>query len=154
MTQFIAIDGRGGSGKTHISDILAERLDVAVFHLDEYGNDFEPFIGIPVLIEDLRKVTADTVIYEGVGVFDARFDEFHSFRIFIETSSQVRESRVAGRDTPRADRSVADWQKIFAIWDEAEKAYFTPELIESARLIINGDTDVDIEEIVQQVNRR
>ena len=44
MTKYIAIDGRSGSGKSYLANLLAEQLDVKVFHLDDYGNDFEPFI--------------------------------------------------------------------------------------------------------------
>lgn len=151
MTRFIAIDGHGGSGKTHISKLLAERIGAKVYNLDTYGDDFHPFIGIPALIDDLKQASEDTVIYEGVGVFDPRFDEFNAFRIFVSTSNNVRANRVANRDVPRADRSAQDWQKIFKIWDVAEQEYFTPELIQSANLSIYNDESVDVAAIAKDL---
>lgn len=151
MPKFIAIDGHGGSGKTHISNLLAERLAAQVLHLDDYGDDFRPFIGIPTLINYLKHAEADVVIYEGIGVYDSRFDEFSAYRIFVDTSHTVRTSRVASRDVPRANRTTEDWQRIFAIWDEAERTYFTPELVESADLIIDNDGIVDLDLVIRKI---
>lgn len=49
MTRYIAIDGKGGSGKTYLARLLAEKLQARLFHLDDYGDDYKPFIGIPTL---------------------------------------------------------------------------------------------------------
>jgi uridine kinase len=153
MTTFIAIDGPGGSGKTYIARVLARQLDAAVFHLDDYGNDYQPFIGIPALVDQLRQAQADVVIYEGVGVFDTRFDEFHAFRIFVNTPHDVRESRVAGRDVPAEDRSAEAWRKIFKIWQKAEKSYFSPELVQRAQWVVNNSTGQapDLQPITQRL---
>ena len=105
MTRYIAIDGPGGSGKTYISDLLAARINATVFHLDDYGDDFKPFIGIPALVKDIQKSTEEIVIYEGVGVFDPRLDEFKATRIFISTSDRMRANRAAKRDVPRKGRT-------------------------------------------------
>lgn len=153
MTKFIAIDGPGGAGKTYISNLLAKKLDASVFHLDDYGNDFEPFIGIPAMIDDLRKESGEVVIFEGIGVFKADFDEFKALRVFIETPESIRNIRVAGRDVPRPDRTAKDWEKIFAIWDRASEVYFTPELKASADLVVINDGNPDIELITSLVTR-
>ena len=142
MKHFIAIDGHSGAGKTHIASLLAERIGGTVFKLDDFGNDFDPFVGIPLLIEELRKIDSGIVIYEGVGVFDKRFDEFKAFRIFINTSEPIRDNRVRNRDLTREDRSAEDWQRVFAIWEKPEKDYFDSGIKESADLIINNDNGV------------
>lgn len=152
MKQYIAIDGHSGSGKTHISALLADRINARVFNLDDYGNDFEPFVGIPSLIEALRKVESGTIIYEGVGVFDQRFDEFKPYRIFIDTADHIRDKRVRNRDVPREDRTVDDWQKIFAIWEKPERDYFNSNIKVSADLIINNDDEADIDSIVKNLH--
>lgn len=152
MTKFIAIDGRGGSGKTHISNLLAKSLRATVFHLDEFGDDFQPFVGIPALINKLNKVDDEIVIYEGVGVFDSRFDPFKPFRIFVSTPDNVRSDRAASRDIPRSDRTAEDWRKIYEIWKTAETAYFTPNLEQSAHLILNNETSADIQSILDELN--
>lgn len=111
MTKYIALDGRSGSGKTYISNLLAEELGAPVFHLDEFGNDFRPFVGIPALINKLKQADDEIVIHEGVGVFDSRFDSFKPCRIFIDTTEKLRADRAAARDVPRSDHTKEDWQK-------------------------------------------
>ncbi len=151
MTKFIAIDGNGGAGKTYIANMLADELHATAFHLDEYGDDFHPFIGIPALVRDLRATTDAVVIFEGVGVFGAQFDEFNAVRVFVNTAKPTRDQRVAGRDVPRANRTKEDWQQIFSIWDKAEKQYYTPELIHSADLTIDNNGSLDIAAIQRQL---
>ena len=111
MSRYIAIDGRGGSGKTYLSNLLAKELDAAVFHLDECGNDYEPFIGIPKLIDAVAKAKNELVIFEGVGVFDERFDLFNPFRILVDIPDTIRKKRAEGRDVPSSDRSEEEWKK-------------------------------------------
>lgn len=153
MTKYIAIDGNGGSGKTYLSELLAAELGAKVFHLDEYGDDFKPFIGIPALIEVVRAATDDIVIYEGVGVFDERFASFDAVRVFVRTSEAVRADRAAKRDVPRPGRTAADWEKIFSIWADAESSYYTPALIASADITINNDSSVDITVLAIRIRR-
>ena len=84
MTRYIAIDGSGGSGKTYLSNKLADAMNAQVFHLDKYGSDFVPFVGLPVLRRLIGESTDEIVIYEGVGVFDKRFDDLNPFKIFVD----------------------------------------------------------------------
>lgn len=152
MTKYIAIDGRSGSGKTYFSALLAKELHASVFHLDEFGNDFQPFVGIPALISKLKQANDEIVIYEGVGVFDSRLDVFKPFRIFMDTPEEVRADRVAARDVARSDRTEEDLQKIYAIWDPVEKDYFVPELKESAHLILDNETAIDVQSIIKELH--
>jgi uridine kinase len=151
--KYIAIDGPGGSGKTYLANRLAERLHAEVFHLDEFGNDYEPFIGIPKLIDAINASSAPIVIFEGVGVFDKRFDRFNPLRVFVNTSLTVRRERAALRDVPRSDRPAEEWRKIYAIWSGAEGEYFTDILRERANLVTpeTGDIDQVISEVVKSV---
>src|SRR5690349_13382661 len=115
MTRYIAIDGSGGSGKTYLSNKLADAMNAQVFHLDKYGSDFVPFVGLPVLRRLIGESTDEIVIYEGVGVFDKRFDDLNPFKIFVDTPEDIRARRVAGRDVPRGDRTLEDWKLITQI---------------------------------------
>ena len=111
--------------------------------MDEYGNDFEPFIGIPKLIEILSAQSDETVIYEGVGVFDSRFDLFSAFKIFVDTPALIRKERAESRDVPTDERSAEDWKKIYDIWKEAEEEYFTDEIKNKAQIIVGEDGDFE-----------
>lgn len=146
MTRYIAIDGKGGSGKTYLSELLARKLQARLFHLDDYGDDYKPFIGIPKLRQLVAEATDDIVIYEGVGVFDDRFDDLQPFRVFVQVPEDIRKERAEGRDVPRSDRTVEDWQEIWRIWDEAEPKHFTEATMQKADIIVgeeDGDFDVD-----------
>ena len=143
MHRYIAIDGKGGSGKTHLTNLLEKKLGVPVFHLDEYGNDYEPFVGIPRLVEELKNIDASLVIFEGVGVFKSDFDEFNAFKILVDVTDEVRKDRVGGRDVPTDERSQEEWNKIFDIWIRAESEYFTDELASKADLIVGAEYNVD-----------
>lgn len=144
----IAIDGPGGAGKTYLANRLAEQLRAEIFHLDEFGNDYEPFIGIPKLVEALDASTASVVIFEGVGAFDERFDRFSPYRIFVNTSRDIRRERAASRDIPRSDRSVDEWKKIYEIWRVAEAEYFTDALRSRAHLVTPETGQVDLGDIL------
>jgi uridine kinase len=148
MTEYIAIDGKGGSGKTYLSQQLATRLSGHIFHLDEFGDDHHPFIGIPKLVEMLEAAEGDVIIFEGVGVFDTRLEPFNAFKILVEVPAEIKKSRAASRDVPRSDRSIGEWRKIYEIWSGAEKEYFTPVIFHSADMVVGENGEFDIDEIV------
>ncbi len=153
MTKYIAIDGKGGSGKTYLAGLLAEKLHANVYHLDDYGNDYQPFVGLPKLREVVAEATGEVIIYEGVGVFDERFDTLQPFRILVQVPDDIRNEWATGRDVPRQDRSAEDWKNIWAIWNAVERAYFTEIVAKKADMIVgvqNGE--FDIEEIVMALS--
>lgn len=125
MAKFIAIDGDGGSGKTFLSSILANKLSAPVYHLDDYGDDYHPFIGIPKLINDVKYLHEDLIIVEGIGVFDERFDFLNPVRIFVNTPTSLRTDRALSRDKPTSERSAKEWQKIYKIWEEQTSEYIS-----------------------------
>ncbi|MFZ1360533.1 MAG: hypothetical protein WAS27_00670 [Candidatus Saccharimonadales bacterium] len=152
MTRYIAIDGMGGSGKTYLSGLLAERLGARLFHLDDFGNDYEPFVGVPGLLDAVRAATDDVVIYEGVGVFDSRLDELQPFRILVRVPDVVRQGRIAGRDVPRDGRTAADWKEIWDIWYEAEAEYFSRALQDKADVVVGAvDGQFDVDELTERL---
>lgn len=152
MQRFTAIDGRGGSGKTYLAKLLAERLGAQLFHLDEYGNDYEPFIGIPKLFADLLKAKEDIVIFEGVGVFDDRFNQFKAFRVLVDVPETVRTLRAESRDVPTTERSEEEWSKIYQIWEKAEREYFTDATRAKADVVVGElDGEFDLEAIVDRI---
>lgn len=151
MTTYIAIDGSGGSGKTYLSEKLARTLNAQLFHLDKYGSDFVPFVGLPVLRRLVGEATADIVVYEGVGVFDDRFNDLKPFKIFVDTPEAIRASRVAGRDVPREDRTAEDWELITEVWTKAEQDYSMPDAKRKADLVVGSETgDFDLELIIKE----
>lgn len=152
MTRYIAIDGKGGSGKTYLSEMLASELGATVYHLDDYGNDYEPFVGISKLLEALTQATRDIVLYEGVGVFDERFDVLCPFRIFVQVPEEIRSGRAASRDIPREDRSEEDWSEIWSIWSEAERKYFTDKVAKKADMTVGvHDGNFDVSTITAKI---
>lgn len=143
MTRYIAIEGKGGSGKTYLAHLLQKKLNCELFHLDDYGNDYEPFVGIPRLIEELKNTDAPLVIFEGVGVFDDRFNEYEPFRILVSVPDEIRKMRAEGRDVPTDSRSAAEWSKIYDIWMRAEAEYFTDDLEAKADLVVGEAFSID-----------
>lgn len=152
MTKYIAIEGRGGSGKTYLSNILGKELGIRTLHLDDYGDDWKPFIGIPKLIKLLDAATEEIVIFEGVGVFKQAFDKYDAFKIFVDTPEAIRVHRAEGRDVPRSDRTADDWKKIWAIWAESDKEYYSPALVQKSDLVVGSkDGEFDIESIKKEI---
>lgn len=155
VPQYIAIDGMGGSGKTYFSERLAKKLNAQVYHLDDYGDDYKPFVGIPKLKAAVEQATAETVIYEGVGVFDSRLDDFAPFRILVAVPEEIKRQRATQRDVPREGRSADDWRQIWDIWIAAEAKYFTETISRQADIIIGvEDGQFDVDAVVRQLEAR
>lgn len=142
MTKYIAIDGDGGAGKTYLSNILAEKLHSPVLHLDEFGDDCHPFIGIPAMIEAAKLLNDEVVILEGIGVFDDRFDFLEPFRVFVDTPDDLRAARAMGRDKPTVNRSAEEWKKIYRIWEDQASQYINDAPNKAALIVQNSDEGV------------
>jgi|GEM_PF-5756720 len=153
MTTYIAIDGGGGAGKTYLSEKLAHALGAELFHLDKYGSDFVPFVGLPVLRRLVGESTSAIVVYEGVGVFDERFDDLKPYKIFVDTPEPIRAKRAAALDVPRDDRTAADWVLINEIWSKATQEYPRSAAKQKADLIVGSeDGEFDVDAIVNQIS--
>jgi len=148
MPTYIAIDGHGGAGKTVLSKQLAAQLGAQLFHLDDYGDDYKPFIGIPALIDELKMATDDIVIYEGVGVFDERFDGFEPFRIMVHPPKAVSAERGLRRDLNNHSRTEEEWRKIWQIWEVAETQHFTEATFAKAHYTVGEHGEHELDAII------
>lgn len=153
MTKYIAIDGMGGSGKSYISDLLATRLNAEVFHLDDYGDDFHPFIGLPKLLEIVKQSAAEIVIYEGVGVFDDKFNVLDPFKILVKSSDDIINERIYKRDILNPRYTKEEWMRIGKIWESAQNEYFNKSIDNKADLTIGNNGELDIDMIVSEIQK-
>ena len=153
MTKYIAIDGIGGSGKSYISNLLATRLKAEVFHLDDYGDDFHPFIGILKLFEVIKQSTAEMVIYEGVGVFNDKFDALNPFKILVKSSDDNINERIYKRDILNPRYTKEEWIRIGKIWECAQGKYFNNTIDDKADLTIDNNGELDIDLIVSEIQK-
>lgn len=153
MTRYIAIDGMGGSGKSYLSERLAVELNAELFHLDDYGDDFKPFIGLPELHDKIKQSKSETIIYEGVGVFNSNFDVFEPFKILVKASDDVRNQRMYSRDFLSTKHSKDEWIEIGKIWNVAECEYFNSSAFDKIDLTVLNDDEMDINFIVDFINK-
>ena len=151
MTFVIAIDGTGGTGKSTLSQALADRLQVPVLHLDEFGDDFKPFVGLPKLFETLQSMTDPVVIAEGFGIICPQLGDYPNYKILLEAPEALRAARCIARDSAKFDRAIM--QQIDTIWGGAERKHFTPELTRSADLVIDSTEPFQIRDIVAALPR-
>ena len=146
----IAIDGRGGAGKSTLADVLATALDATIVHTDDFaspeypfdwwpeviGKVFDPIRGgattlgwsrsgwwdghDPEPVVDLR--VTEVLILEGVSAARREFRDQLSFAIWVETPSELCLQRGLARD----DGLVHDGQdaaSVWASWVADEDAY-------------------------------
>lgn len=148
MTPFlIAIDGRSGSGKTALSEQLASKLHIPVLHLDEFGDDYHPFIGLPALYEEVSKRDAPALIIEGVGVINPHLDDYRHFSIMLETSDQERMRRMIDRDSSKFDSH--ELAVVGNIWYEAEKMHFGHTI--HADILLDSSTPIDVDSLSETI---
>jgi len=151
MTKYIAIDGMSGSGKTYLSDLLAQRLSAEVLHLDDYGNDFEPFIGLTKLFDKINQSKAKIIIYEGVGVFGDELNNLKPFRILVKSNDDIRNERLYNRDALSPKHTKDEWVLIGKIWEDVENKYFDNSLDNKADLIIENNNKLDIDFVISKL---
>lgn len=151
MTKYIAIDGMSGSGKTYLSNLLSKRLNAKVFHLDEYGDDFHPFVGLPKLLDKVKQAKAEIVIYEGVGVFGDKFNSLEPFRILVKANDDIKNKRIYDRDVLSPKHTKDEWVLIGEIWEDVEKEYFDNSLDNKADLIIKNNDKLNIDLVISKL---
>lgn len=119
--RLVAVDGRGGAGKTTFAAALAAAAGGArVVHTDTYADRHE---GRPWWPELLREVIdplangapgavepAPIVIIEGVSAGRREWADHLTFVIWIDTPAPVRRARVVARDGPDAEASWAAYE--------------------------------------------
>lgn len=165
QTLFIAIDGRGGSGKSKLAKILKQRLsNVSIISIDDYNQSlgkqiFREQIIIPLkegksvryqrfdwdtqqLAEWYEISPGGIVIIEGVNSLDNVWQKDYDFRIWIECPAEVGFKRGLRRDIKIYKKDTTyDWINK---WLPKEKLYIElqkPQ--EKADSIIDGTKEFE-----------
>jgi uridine kinase len=162
-TKVIAIDGRGGAGKTSLAERLAEELaDAQIIHTDDFASWQEPLDWWPRLVEEaleplsrnqparFRRTDweekgrelwgevkpAEFVILEGVSASREAFRPYLTYSIWIEAPRELRLRRGLERD---GEDARAQWEE----WMAEEDDYVAREFpAERADLVLRGDRDL------------
>ena len=165
-TAFISIDGHGGSGKSTLARLLTEKLGAEIIRTDDFASWNNPQHWWPEVIEKVfmpiangaltlsyeptswwehhhpEPVTNQSItplmILEGVGSSRKEFDEYLSYRIFVDTPKDICRQRGLERDA-NTGKSRSELETMWQRWFDDEEAYIkrdNPK--EKANLIING----------------
>lgn len=157
-TRIVAIDGRGGAGKSTFSRVLAAALEAEIVETDDFASWDNPLEWWPRLIEQLldplaqdrvaryqqydwvnRRLggwsevsPADNLVLEGVSSSRLAFRPYLSFAIWVETPREVCLERGLIRDgEPMRDQ--------WAIWMREEDEHIAAERpLDHADLVIAG----------------
>lgn len=177
---FIAIDGKGGAGKSTLAAALAKELDAEIIHTDDITTFDRPtFDGADAVIEKVfdpinrgektlsydrlqvwpgeaervfdQNVT-DIMIIEGCGVSCEKFRPYLSYVIVTELDDNTRIKRIIERDVIEGGRDESDNDEIGKIWEMAENKYFEHDdpRIRS-NLIVNSVSDFDVTAILKSL---
>jgi uridine kinase len=152
---FIAIDGKGGAGKSTLSQQLCDELNVGVIHTDDFttfdkpaydGSDlviekvFKPIVdghrklsykrlqvwpGEPSFVED--QIISDIMLIEGCGVSCEKFRPYLSYVVTIKLDDSVRIKRIIERDVVDGGRSSEENDRIGKLWEEKGNEYFSKD---------------------------
>lgn len=180
-TLFIAVDGRGGSGKTTLAALLMKKLDAQLIQTDDFASPDNPINWWPLVIEHVfepikngsktlnyprskrwpnhhPKPVTKVIILEGVSSLRKEFRPYINLGIFVNTPREIclqrGIDRDLGSDTGKSEAEVrAMWEK----WAADEDAYIErdhPE--EYADMVVDGTELLDkvIDEIVDKATPR
>ena len=110
--RLVAVDGRGGAGKTTFASALAAAASAPLVHTDEYADAAGDDEWWPTLLRDVIEplvqgrpgtVPAEPiVVIEGVSAARREWADHLSFVIWMETPTAVRRERMLERDGPAA----------------------------------------------------
>lgn len=140
LVKFIAIDGHGGSGKSTLAKLLSKKLKAEIVHTDDFASWDNPLNWYHDVINTVfcpicdgantlsyqpaswwedhhRERVVDqpitnTMIIEGVSSSRSEFDDFISFRIFVDTPQDICLARGVQRDLS-VGKNV---EEITAMW--------------------------------------
>lgn len=175
-TVMIAIDGRGGAGKTTLANFLAVKLGAEVIHTDDFADWNTPLEWWPEVITkvfapisnnattlsyqptswwpDVTKApivdmpVSAVMILEGTTSTRKEFDAYIDIRIFVDTPADMCFERGVNRDVMNGrDAEIAT--KKWKDWITAENQYFlydNPK--EKANIIIDGTKPFDDQQLI------
>ncbi len=160
-TRIVAIDGLGGAGKSTLAAWLADEVDAAIIHTDDFASWVDPIDWWPALLERALEPLAaglaaryqpttwageprsavviepgGTVVLEGVTSSRSAFRPYLAYSIWVETDRAARLQRGIDRDGQAAR---AQWER----WMEAEDRYLESDRpAEHADVVLPGDRDL------------
>jgi uridine kinase len=167
--KIVAIDGRGGAGKSTLAEGLAATLRASIVHTDDFATPENPFEWAPDVIAKVFEPIRDgaaalgwsrtgwwdghipepvvdlpvtpTLILEGVSAARREFRPYLSFAVWVETPPEVCLQRGLDRDQGR-ERDGQDAAAIWAGWVADEDAYIARDDPTSyVDVIVRGDDD-------------
>ncbi len=150
-TRFIAVDGRGGYGKSTLAKYLSEKLSAEIVQTDDFASWENPFGWWPLLIEQVFQpissgactlqypraswsndhhpmpVTAQAVteimILEGVSSSRKEFRQYVCLSIFIDAPKDICLRRGVERDLLKGKRTEAELIRLWERWSADEDGY-------------------------------
>jgi uridine kinase len=176
---FIAVDGHAGSGKSTLAKLLAEKLEAEIIHTDDFSGWDNPLNWWPNVIKEVfepiktsaRLLSYQTVswwenhhpapvenqpitkimILEGVSSSRKEFDDFISYRIFVDTPKHICFERGLARDTGTG-KTKEELNKIWEEWFKEEEEYIRRDNPKAkADLVIDGTKPLE-DQISFEVN--
>lgn len=138
---WIGIDGRSGSGKSTISQIISEKLkNVTVVHLDKFDLYESENVSkvIDEVIQPLKsKKEKSIIILEGVFALNSKLVSFYNYKIWIEFPKDLGFERGLKRDINLND--IDNSNKWITYWLPKEDEYINKEKpYQKADYIIDG----------------
>lgn len=163
---FITIDGHGASGKSTLAKLLREKLHAEIIHTDDFASWDNPLNWWTDVVEKVFKpieegatslsyqptswwenhhpepienqlITA-IMILEGVSSSRSEFDDYLSYRIFVDTPKEICLARGLQRDS-NTGKNEAELTKMWEAWFQKEIEYMkrdNPK--EKADIVIDG----------------
>jgi uridine kinase len=161
----VAVDGRGGSGKTTFAKNIAHALGAPIVHTDDVAWHHSFFDWWPLLIDHIllpfkagQSVTwtpeawtakgrsgaivvpaAPVLVVEGVSASRLELSDYIDLAVWVETDSQVAQMRCFERDGPEIKDFWFEWQASEVPLLERDKPW------ERADLIVDGASTAQID---------
>lgn len=151
QVKFIAVDGHGGSGKSSLATLLAQRLGAQIIHTDDFASWDNPLNWWPLVIERVFTPIAggaqtlsyprskwwenhhpepvvdqpvtDIMILEGVSSLRKEFRPYLGLGIFVDTPETICLERGLARDAATG-KSPEELTQIWQQWLQDENTYF------------------------------
>lgn len=178
----VAVDGKGGAGKSTLGNMLGEYLNATVIHSDDFTSFEEPaYDGADLLVEKvfdpimkgernlsysrlqvwpgepkeiINQPVTEIMILEGCGASCEKFRPYISYTVAVELDDSTRYERVNERDVIQGGRSPEESKRINKLWDEKEREYFAKDdPTKRADVVVTSALPFNIEPIVKELSK-